>query len=367
MQTESLEIINSLLEADAEAQENELCLLVKEWLTTCDRAETCEDGEINECHAVGIALCALMQNSNFPVYTTPEEVLGEHESKIMLHDSTFQNMTWQQISDTVTALQLEVPNFVQYDNDEGYTTSINCLQFCCQLMKRMGFFVTHEMYANTHETNCDVELAHGVSEIVNDEWTAIKIQTITPVLDALHAITGLVNMLLQAEPVTMHQNDLQEQLPIYNHHREASLDDFYEISMISDLMPGSITQYKHQFTHLFHSVSQVLYFHYPHYARKIQISLSELQKDNVSPVHLLPLLRQLHPEIPVLYEHTGATLKSAHEKNKFSWCCMSGFVLLVDSTSCSKCSKDLRTLLIECATSKSDNHISPSQALNLGS
>ena len=144
-------------------------------------------------------------------------------------------------------------------------------------------------------------------------------------------------------------------IPLYNHHREASLDGFYEVSMVSDLSPGAIIQYKNKFRYLFHSISQVIFYHHPSYARQIQQPLTNLTCYGANPVNLLPLLRQVEPSIPILYEHTGAGLTTATHKQKFSWLVTTGFVLLIDDASNVYCAHDLRCLLAFAISSKTSS------------
>ena len=69
-------------------------------------------------------------------------------------------------------------------------------------------------------------------------------------------------------------DEAEQLIELYNYHREASLDDFYKMSQMADTPFGSVSQYKHKFRHLFHSTSQVVYFHYPSYMRRKQVALS---------------------------------------------------------------------------------------------
>jgi hypothetical protein len=49
--------------------------------------------------------------------------------------------------------------------------------------------------------------------------------------------------------------------------------------------------------------------------------------------------------VPVLYEHTGAGLRAAHERHPFAWVVLGAFVVLVDGGMQSYCGDDLRALL----------------------
>jgi hypothetical protein len=68
---------------------------------------------------------------------------------------------------------------------------------------------------------------------------------------------------------------------------------------------------------MYHSITQVLYFHFPDYSRKRQISLEELRKGK--PVlHCLSVALQLVPDVEVCLED------ETWWKGKYSWVVMPG-------------------------------------------
>ena len=73
--------------------------------------------------------------------------------------------------------------------------------------------------------------------------------------------------------------------------------------------------------------------------------LAELEKENVKCVNLMPLLTELRPEIPVLYEHTGAGCRLEHANHDWSWVLWCNFALLVDKLIQGYVAFDPRTLL----------------------
>ena len=101
-------------------------------------------------------------------------------------------------------------------------------------------------------------------------------------------------------------------------------------SQIVDTPWGAVSQYKHKFQHLFHSTSQVVYFHFPNYLRRKQIPLQELNRADADNVNVLPLLMQVHPDIKVTFEHTGLALRSHHAASRWQWVVVGAFVFLTD-------------------------------------
>ena len=93
------------------------------------------------------------------------------------------------------------------------------------------------------------------------------------ILTGLHAVAAGSLAMLSAQHISA-PDEAEQLIELYNYHREASLDDFYKMSQMADTPFGSVSQYKHKFRHLFHSTSQVVYFHYPSYMRRKQVALS---------------------------------------------------------------------------------------------
>lgn len=92
-----------------------------------------------------------------------------------------------------------------------------------------------------------------------------------------------------------------EDFDVQPYHRQAGLDAFYDHSMYADLPPASRITYKQDFTGMYHSITQVVYFHFPDYNRKRQESLEEIRKGE-SFLHCLSVACELRPDIPVIHE-----------------------------------------------------------------
>ena len=210
------------------------------------------------------------------------------------------------------------------------------------LAAHCGWFFDHKWRC---DNKTDVEL--GILKANNQLWLRVHDQHVVAVLDALHTMMNMSNILLTSEFVSAvaTQNAV---IPLHNYHREASIDDFYDLSMVADCPVGSIVQYKHRFRFLFHSVSQVIFFHYPNYARHKQLPLTELQNPTCNSIHILPLLQQIDPDIPVFHEHTGATMSSLINlttQHNWAWLVLGRHIVLFNNLKQSFCAFDLRTLL----------------------
>ena len=62
-----------------------------------------------------------MAAAGIPEYTEVSDVLGQHEKTIMVHEGEIDSMSWQQVVDVVTALQMEVSLFVNFSPNEGFS------------------------------------------------------------------------------------------------------------------------------------------------------------------------------------------------------------------------------------------------------
>lgn len=83
------------------------------------------------------------------------------------------------------------------------------------------------------------------------------------------------------------------------HHVEAAGDLFSELQQMVHLAPGMRLVYRTNFAGMYNHVSQVVYFHYPRFARKPPM---ELRKIPTSGLHMLPLIMQLLPDVPIVYD-----------------------------------------------------------------
>jgi len=343
---------------DAADAPDEACLgqVLDTWLTECDRsAPVDEESKYNEMHVVGVGLCALLHRSQPEMYASfcLSSALGQHASRVVLHAEKVCDMSWLQLSDTLTSVQLEFKNTMSWDRESGYNTLVDYPSLMCVLLTRVGFWLSRQWRRVDDDVSGaeDPEALQGLVDLDKEGWRCVRPACVVQVLDGVHAVLSLARLLLTAQVVTLHgpnPDEACEEVRLYNHHREASIDDFYEMSMVADCMVGSVTQYKHKFQFLFHSISQVVYYHFPTYERQRQQPMAYLEGYGIPGTNLLPLLLQLNPDVPVFYEHTGAGERAKFAAHSFSWVFMSGFILLVSREGAVFCAEDLRSLLLLC-------------------
>ena len=303
----------------APADEFDLKSALQQWFTECDRSESaCIEIFYNKMHILGMKICVILSQSRdisleaFDIQTSVYSFMPH----VRINNKKFVEFLWADIVDMVTALQLNFNEYIENQNGE-----MELSLFLTYLMASIGKWLSVKIKRKNATTDTPKYC------VLSDEGYIITDPlAVTQVLDALHTIGSTMYLLAEAEPPTLSPDSIMQELT--EHHRECSLDKFYEISMAVDLPPGSITQYKHRHRENFHSLTQVVYYNWPSYARKRQESMSVIL-ESLKHTHMLPLLHEMFPDVPVLYEHTGALLRSEHDKHTFSWVVLAGTIALV--------------------------------------
>lgn len=127
-------------------------------------------------------------------------------------------------------------------------------------------------------------------------------------------------------------------IEIEKYHVQAGLDAFYEHAMYADIPPAARITYKQDFSGMYHSITQVVFFHFPDYARKRQVSMEEI-KLGKSQLHCLSVALELRPDIPVKMED------EQWEKG-YNWVLLSGGkIYLVTPDREIKCADDIWCLM----------------------
>ena len=210
----------------------------------------------------------------------------------------------------------------------------------------------------------DEELPVSAADVWTTGRMCLRVATACRILDALHAVLSLHLLLSKAavappwqKPASQleggdmmldgstasQQCDSASAVALQPYHREAGMDTYNELILYANCPVGTIAQYMHRFNHLFHSVSQVVYYNYPDFRRPPQKSFEALDTPNAPAINLLPVLLELEP-LPVLYEHTGAGHAATHAKHPRAWVVWDRFVLQVDSAMNVRYAEDLRAL-----------------------
>lgn len=331
---------------------NEIPGLITHWLHEYDRAAPLPAGrEYNSMHAFGMGVCVLMHHTEASELTSfdSRHELRDWYNRVCVCDTPWHSLTWRGIHHILLSIQLEFGNL--FSIQAGFVCALPVDRIIMCLMQRVGFLLCHDyMYDDSDQTETahantqhDIDNVQLLVDVDAQNWRTPRPEAVRQLLLALHTLLSAFCLLGHSEYIP--QDAANPPTVLEDFHRESSMDDFYELAMIATVPLGSIVQYKDKFRHLFHSVSQVVYYHFPAYQRTKQLTIEQLQQEDTAVEHLLPLIQQLHPMVPVLYEHTGAGLREAHERHPFAWVVLGSCVVLVDRQMQSYAAKDLRSLL----------------------
>ena len=301
--------------------------LLREWVHTCDRSAGVDERGFNDAHVCGMGLAVVCHQATQHEQFCLHDELQNIGDKVLVPEKPMQQLCWTDVANVITALQIEFHTLFAVHENRCYLAHVDIITILIICMARVGYLLTHRWRPlEAGDENMSVEDIENVVDIDAQGWREVATPSIVQIMDGIHALFAGTVMVVGAKPLPRaYQIDA-----LASYHREASLDDFYDMSQIVDTPWGAVSQYKHKFQHLFHSTSQVVYFHFPNYLRRKQIPLQELNRADADNVNVLPLLMQVHPDIKVTFEHTGLALRSHHAASRWQWVVVGAFVFLTD-------------------------------------
>jgi hypothetical protein len=259
----------------------------------------------------------------------------ETESTVFIPHETvlYTDLTLRQYRDVMESIQWQWCSLLQNKKKEAVSVLSKHLDalFCL-----FGYFISVEESEHVFDDNEFVEFAHKQENGLILHATAVKMY--------IHLFYILYRSLFLARIHTRIEiQDVESEfnlIEIQHFHVEASLDEFYNLSMFFDLAPSCYIDYKHAFSGFFNNVSQAVFRHYPSYKRKNQETLENINqvvKLAGFDVNVLPCLKQLYPEINNAWEdhyfgrelHAGKQSSNGHTAT-FLWLCIAGDFYLVN-------------------------------------
>jgi hypothetical protein len=361
---ESLESLTSALRARSSLPwhaGSALQRVFDSWVEDIDRGarlhEPADAPLANDMHVVGACVCVLLGRSpQLQGACSLRGSLGAQHDAIILTETPLHEYTLDDVQNAVAALQLEFTRLYAYAPGEGYRALCDVEAACVLLLARLGQWLGVRWRAagsgpagpaarpaarpvGAVEMEMPGEALRGQAALDADGFCQVRLDAAVFVLDAVHSMLGLHRLLTRARA----RDDAAAAAGVLlaGHHLEASGEVFFMHSMTADCVVGTIAQYAHKFAYLFHSISQAIYYNRPNYQRKLQLPLARLQEPTErdargaecgpSAVNLLALLLELRPDVPVLFEHTGAGHRGTHAQHAWAWVLWAGFVLLVDA------------------------------------
>ena len=314
------------------------------WGTAVNQALIDECGDMNLNQGIGVFMCVMLSHTYAAssddrciVDILPHSPLV-HLTKVPIH-----SLTQRQLSDQVECLQLSWGSVVgSHEHLEGL-----CRRLLCLLMARLGVLVQHT-YSGAPTPLDAIQYttilpASGGSSgeptlyIVTRKYIR-QLCCMFVILFRTLEITGTAHVvpLLETADSQRIKESFQE------HHLECSCDFFSTLQQMVQLAPAMRLVYRTDFSGMYNDVSQVVYFHYPQYHRQAQLSLGDIPD---SAINCLPLLTQILPQVPVVYDDDdvipGLTWYSVvpNDPPKFAWLVSCATVFLVEIDYERKCSR----------------------------
>jgi hypothetical protein len=118
-------------------------------------------------------------------------------------------------------------------------------------------------------------------------------------------------------------------------HLQAGQETFNRYTMYMDLPPAARLIYRQDFAGYYNCISQVVYFHFPSYDRRVQQPLDRVRAENNRTNVLAPLL-EMYPDIKLRYEDEQLS------DTEWQWIIMGARVYLVSPRKEFFYSEDLR-------------------------
>ena len=247
----------------------------EKWLWGVDpNAPVCATCALNEMHLLGL-LIARYRARFFPQCM---RVRLQQLWPLVVHGSVpVCDMSMRQIRDCAEDLQM---HFADYCEGEVQTA-------LDAIMARFGEINTMpDPPIGDDIASCDPERPGRLS--------LAAIRRMTALLCVLYRHLHLASVAVDIPECTEYPDVLQC-------HARAAVDVFQLHMMHADIPPAARLIYRQDFSGMYNSITQVVYFHYPSYERKLQPTLADIRK-GLCPAHCLCVALELEPSIPVRYE-----------------------------------------------------------------
>jgi hypothetical protein len=256
---------------------------------------------LNHNHLLGILVCRIAPPIDNITLSNRLQVMDTHP----------RDMTLKQVKDTLANLQFEWPHFLDRHSKESPDTlsdKVAAVRLYLQaITHRLGFLLGH------------LHPPHILDDIqdTSDEGVDLKRIT-TSAIRRLMAAVLVLNRHLDLYDLSEEHTSIPPNATftpeVTPYHHEASMERFYKLHMYWTLPAGARMQYKHDFPGMFNDISQVAYFHNPDYKR-----IKRDEYDSPSPLHLLPSICLLYPEVEVRFEDDFFNPQNPREPDAAKW------------------------------------------------
>ena len=304
------------------------------WLWKCDpQAPLAKRVAVNEMHLMGLLLCRFwtmcdstvqhaMQNG-VTVLRNHHTTWPEHEAeRLVLMQKKPEDMTLRELRDTVDNLAIEFPAFAaRLHSDENAGEHMAAIEaLVTQCFSRLGILTA----AIHSDSVLDDPMAAEQTDPGRFKLTKAFIRRS---ICTFLALFRNMYMWKNATHIRADTADVSSLTQVFKkHHVEASNDDFHTLCMYATLPIGALLTYKTDFPGMYNHISQVVYFHNSKYERRQRPKIEEIPKGD--PLHVLPAIMQLHPDIALVYESDDMDITKP--STEWKWAVFPGMIYLID-------------------------------------
>ena len=257
-----------------------------EWLWGSDPEENFHvDVLLNRNQLLGLLICRYKQ------WQMQEGPLLAHGHRLCLMDKSVMQMNLRELKDTLANLQLEWPVFVSrlHENTQSHTNLVAVRHLLEQCAARLGYMA---------ENSLPETLLNDPGETRPDQDSGLSRLTSS----CLRRMLGCILIMYRHFHLLGNAIELSPEFydcGVTKYHHEASMDQFHQLYMHFQLPVAAKLNYKHDFPGMYNSVSQPVYYHNSQFQR---IPREDVLIEKMTPIHLLPSLARLHPDIPIHFE-----------------------------------------------------------------
>lgn len=297
-----------------------------EWVWRTDPTETA--APLNRAHLLGLAMARAFARCEPCAGSLQAHELIPEEPRLCISETPVDSMALRELRDNLRNLQLLWPELRPADP---------CVLF--ELLR--GYFARFGELAdqawdarvlNDHDCTEPVPAPAGPGPGPGK----LRLNA-----SCIRRLTGLFLVLfrhaqLREACVKLPPEAPSPRVELHKHLLSASLDMFFSLSMYYDTPVGACMEYRHEFTGMFNSVTQVMYYNNPAYQRRAQKQFEDIASgDDV--LHVLPLFYQLYPSVPLLHEEHAflpdfdepTAEPSAAESDAYAWFVVPGQIYLL--------------------------------------
>ena len=110
-------------------------------------------------------------------------------------------LSWSKLVNLMTSMQIGYRKLVVWDDTNWYSAYFDYHSFVIFLMKRIGFWMSHEWREEAGSEVPNLATAQGAEEVDAEGWHRMAPTAVAHLLDVVHTFAALTNCLLSATQI----------------------------------------------------------------------------------------------------------------------------------------------------------------------